>query len=572
MKNAILKKRIRQCAAVLLAAATIVTAGAVTISNVEVGNVTTTGFCLCWETSESSLPGLEVFSDAGGTQSLAGEVAVEFFPLAGDQRAVASSVAIREAGRTLRDDMRARNVVLVRVSGLQPGTEYSARPTALDTMGATIASGDLQAVTSSQTLDFVGESRQVEIDLSALEFPGSPVAGAILTITTPSAAYPLLAVVGDCWSPTRAYADLTQFLDAAGDRNLLPSGIMPLTITWKGLEQVPGVFTGPDVDYDGSLVVAHVTRLAFDVAETDVDFIITFLKEPAVVGLPLDIGLEAQGPGAVTLLDYDRSALIGTTGSLMVGDGPTAPFVDGLLSSHTVVFNAPGQVDLTVSDPFGASVSSASIEVLPLTYDKWRLHYFGDTIDPAGNPDANPDSDELTNKGEFTTLRNPLVVSTSPLGVRQSPGGITVSLDFNRFQSEYRVRFQTTVDLKQWNDSAIGPSVQQSLPDRDIVAAFFPNAEFNNQPFGAVRAVFELIPVTPVHITGVSLNGVILVINFTGVEGVSDWRVMGSADLVTFPFDRSADSIIIETSPGNYRADVDLSAGSPAAYFVRIER
>ena len=90
------------------------------------------------------------------------------------------------------------------------------------------------------------------------------------------------------------------------------------------------------------------------------------------------------------------------------------------------------------------------------------------------------------------------------------------------------------------------------------------------QPFGAVRAVFELI--TPVNIAGVSLNGVIRVINFTGAEGVSDWRVMGSEDLVTFPFDRTADSIIIETSPGNYRADVDLSAGSPAAYFVRIER
>lgn len=572
MKNATLKRLFHRCAAVLLAGAAIVTAEAVAISNVEVGNVTTTEFYLAWETSESALPGLEVFSDAGGTQSLAGQVAVEFFPLGTDQRAVTSSVAIREAVRSLRDEMRARDVVLVRVSGLQPGTAYSARPTALDATGATIASGDLLAVTTSQTVEFVGESRQVEIDLSALEIPGSPVAGITLKITTPAAAYPLFVVVGDCWSRTRAYADLTRFLNAAGDRNLIPSGVMPLTITWKGLDETPGVFTGPDVDYDGSLLVAEVTRLAFDVTETDVDFVITFLNVPAVAGLPLKVGLEAQGPGAVTLPDYNRSALVGTTGSLVVGEGPTEHFVDGLLASHTVVFDAPGQVDLTVSDPLGTSVSSASIEVLPQTYENWRLYHFGDTIDPAGDPDANPDSDELTNEGEFVTLSNPLVVSSSILKAEKTPAGLTVSLDFNRFQSEYRVRFQTTVDLKQWDDSAIGPSVQQSLPERDIVAAFFPNAEFNDQRFGGVRAIFELIPVTPVDITGVSLNGFTLVINFTGAEGVNDWKVMGSADLVTFPLDRTADSIIIETSPGQYRADVNLSAGSPAAYFVRIER
>ena len=74
---------------------TVATADAVTFSQVELGDVTTTGFSISWETSESSLPGLEIFSDAAGTQSLAGLVAIEFFPLTSDQRAVVSSVTIR---------------------------------------------------------------------------------------------------------------------------------------------------------------------------------------------------------------------------------------------------------------------------------------------------------------------------------------------------------------------------------------------------------------------------------------------------------------------------------------------
>jgi len=569
MRNHLITVRGTTVALVLLTA--IVARAVPEISSVDAGNVSTTSFCLCWETSETSIPGLDVFSDAGATQSLAGQVRVEFYPLGSDQRSVGTSASIRAEGRSLREEMRAKRLVLVKISGLLPGTDYFARPTAVDESGAPIASGDLQSVTTSQTVEFTGESRQVEIDLAALEIPGTPVAGTILTIATPTARYPLLAVVGDSWHPSRAYADLTQFLNATGDRNLLPSGVLPLTITWKGLLPAPGSFLGPDPEFDGSLLVARITPLVFDVAETNVDYIISFMHVPAVVGLPQNIALDAQGPGATTLLDYDRPALIGTTGSLAAGEGVTSPFTDGLLAAHTIVFNSPGMVDLTVSDPLGSSVSSAPIEVLPLTYDNWRMYYFGNTTDPAGNPDANPEGDALTNRGEFATLGNPLVANPSPMGVRNSPGGITVSLDFNRFQSEYRVRFQTSLDLRQWDDSPVIPSVRESLADRDIIQAFFSTAEFNDNPFGAVRAVFELIPTTTVAITGVSLTGNIFAINFISDPGIADWRVMASVDLVTFPFDRTAQSTITEPSPGVYRAEVDLT-GAPETYFLRVER
>jgi hypothetical protein len=190
--------------------------------------------------------------------------------------------------------------------------------------------------------------------------------------------------------------------------------------------------------------------------------------------------------------------VIGSTGSLTAGAGVTAPFVDGVLSAHTVVFDATGQVLLTVGDPIGPSVSSAPIDVLPLTYENWRSYYFGDLVDPTGDPDANPDQDERTNKWEFVTLGDPLVPSGGIFNTQKTPTGFAVSLDFNRFQQEYRVRFQTSTNLELWTDSSIGPTVRDSLPERDIIEALFPNAEFNNQPFGSVRAVLQPIqPVAP---------------------------------------------------------------------------
>lgn len=71
-------------------------------------------------------------------------------------------------------------------------------------------------------------------------------------------------------------------------------------------------------------------------------------------------------------------------------------------------------------------------------------------------------------------------------------------------------------------------------------------------------------------ITGVSLAGNILTIDFTGEPGVTDWKVMAGTDLQSFPIDETPGSIP-EGPTGVYQAQVDVT-GDPASYFMRIER
>jgi hypothetical protein len=67
-------------------------------------------------------------------------------------------------------------------------------------------------------------------------------------------------------------------------------------------------------------------------------------------------------------------------------------------------------------------------------------------------------------------------------------------LDFNRFQTEYVVRFERSVDLRAWQRSLILPTVRTSLPTHDVIEAVFPPAEFSAAKFGAVRAIIEPAP------------------------------------------------------------------------------
>lgn len=78
-------------------------------------------------------------------------------------------------------------------------------------------------------------------------------------------------------------------------------------------------------------------------------------------------------------------------------------------------------------------------------------------------------------------------------------------------------------------------------------------------------------PPAPAVITGVSRSGNVFTINFTGVAGITNWRIMASADMVDFPIDETPTATIVENPAGVYRAQVDVT-GDPPNYFMRIER
>jgi hypothetical protein len=75
------------------------------------------------------------------------------------------------------------------------------------------------------------------------------------------------------------------------------------------------------------------------------------------------------------------------------------------------------------------------------------------------------------------------------------------------------------------------------------------------------------------NITHASREGTTYTIDFTfaGDETFTDWKVMGSSDLLTFPDDLTGDSVITQPTPGTFRAVVELGA-SRRHYFLRINR
>lgn len=463
-----------------------------TLSDVTVGNVSTTSLCVCWQTTELSTPGLEIFSDEAETQSLAGQVRVEFFPLHSDQRSVASSVGSREAGRDLRDTMRTRNVVLVKVSGLEPDTTYYLKPTAVDEGDQAIATAELTQATTARTAVFINESRRVLVDVTALEVPGTSIAGGLIVVATPAARYPLISVIGDAAGSTQAYVDLTHFLTADGATNLIPDGVTELDIRWKGLPEAPGAFENNEIAYGTEPVVAETSVVDFVPDDQELDFTLILRKTPPVVGLAQNVLLSAEKNGTADP-DYDRPAVFASTGTLLTGGGATAPFKDGILSEHPVVFGTPGEQTIMIKDPVGTSVSEYLVTVLPLTYENWRNYYWNNPNDPNAAKDADPDGDGLRNDAEFATLRNPLRRDGDVLSVARTADGLKAWIKISNLQTEYTLAFETSTNLQTWTRSDVTPEILESQPSFNLMEACFPPATFGAVPFGAVRAI--LLPV-----------------------------------------------------------------------------
>jgi hypothetical protein len=446
------------------------------VQGVQVGNVTSSSVCICWETTETAAPGLAVFADAAGTQSLAGQVRVEIQPVENHRREVSSSYATRQQVRDLQSLMEAKRVALVRVSGLAPDTEYHLRPLALDSVGTPLADGPLTPVTTARTSVFVPEARQLLVDLAPLVPTTGEVAGALVIVRHPASPWPLIAVTGDSFSPTVARVDLTELLEPSGKANLLPAaGPLELEISWKGLLAVPGSFLPDRVPYTGATTVAAATQTTF-VGSGEAILAAAGGAPYAVAGLPFILNLLAKDLAGVPLPDFDRPLLVESP-ALAGGAGATAPLVDGQLA-HPVVFSGPGTHTVTVRDPGSAAQTTVEVTVVQMNYRNWRIYHMGGELLPNGEAGADPDHDRLRNEGEYVFWRDPLRPSGAVASFSRPPAGaLRLRFDLNPYQTEYAVVIEVSNNLRDWRRSAKLPAVAQSLPGRNLMEVVWTAAE-----------------------------------------------------------------------------------------------
>ncbi|MHB8519120.1 MAG: hypothetical protein ACYDH9_00045 [Limisphaerales bacterium] len=200
--------------------------GAATITNVTPVNVTPTSFSILWRTIDSA-PAVSVYADAGGGTNLAGQLGIEAFPLHTGNPDLAAGYARRQSQIALRQKTQSLGLMLVRVTGCQPGTTYYYRLTSTPSGSSPIvypASGPLPGVTTERENTFVVNAQQLIIDV-----PGVDTGGQLVTLSHPNASHPLAAVVGDGVGTNQVFFNVNDLFVLAGGGNFTPLGTQDFT-------------------------------------------------------------------------------------------------------------------------------------------------------------------------------------------------------------------------------------------------------------------------------------------------------------------------------------------------------
>jgi hypothetical protein len=335
-------------------------ARAVDITGVEAGNVTPFSFTLIWTVSASSTPGLEVFADNGEVVDLGDSVSIEFYPFHLGDRSVSSDYSGRLARSALEAEVISRNLVMARISGLNPGTAYFVRPKALDGGGLDITTNGplpLTAVTTALENAFVEDSRQLVLDFSS----SAPALshGAIARVSSTGLPYPLFAVVGDGAIATEAFFNLDNLLDAAGLANLNPSSPLDLQISVRGVGALEGVMEYT-VPFSGGFVVAQSLFVPYNPVSGAVA---SFSFDPIpdqLVNTPFTVTIRALDSSGEVLTGFAGTVDLGGNLTMSAGDGQTPAFTGGVLADHSVTFNQTGNAQLTATETGGSATGTSN--------------------------------------------------------------------------------------------------------------------------------------------------------------------------------------------------------------------
>ena len=235
-------------------------AGAATITNVTVVNVSPTSFSVLWHAGGST-PGITVFTDPAGASNVTSQLGVEFSPVHSGNPDLAAGYARRQSQIVLRQKMQSYATVLVRVTGLQPSTTYYYQLSATPVSGLTTnypVSGPLPGVTTEQENTFVIDDQQLLVDV-----PGLDTMGQVVTLTHTNATHPLAAVVGDGVGTNQVYFNLNDlFALAGGAGNISPLGAQTFTVTsWTG--KGPDTVAQFTVSFSASFTTGHGNQNTF---------------------------------------------------------------------------------------------------------------------------------------------------------------------------------------------------------------------------------------------------------------------------------------------------------------------
>lgn len=442
----------------------------VSIGHVAVANVTTSSATLVWKVSGDSFPGLDVFSDAAGTVSLAGQVGVEFFPVAKGEFGVGGGPDERVARRTLQASIGAKRNVMVRLSGLAPATSYYVRPRTYTTSGGPDnGTGPLPLVhvRTSAATSFVRDARILELDLS----DASEIAGLIVLLQGPAGTGSLAAVVGEGEDPSKAVFNLADLVDTVLQTNASLEGERVFSAVMYDDSPTPLEPQDFAITFSAATVVADTDRGTYEMVAPTAFAIDTIPDQRA--GLAFSITIRALRDGGQQLTTYNGRV---TVSGVDFGGGTTATFDGGVLK-HAVMISTAGSKTVTVARS-GLTATSNAFTVKE-TFGSWKSRFFSgaDRTNPeVSGPAADPGGYGVPNvlRYAFGTGVNPPARARMPAyGFTEVSGLNYLSVSFPRSPAaedvEYRV--EASGDLVAWDlVETVRPGTPEWVSVRDTVA------------------------------------------------------------------------------------------------------
>jgi len=464
------------------------------ISGESVGNVTTTSFAVAWETDDATVPDVEVFSDAAGTIEITSMLKIERQSLIGSPRAIDGGTPLSRAkNRSVQAAMEVRRAFLVKISGAAPDHNYWVKAVARDQAGAVLHRSDLLAVTTAARADVIAESRQLLVDFASASVGVGDFTGVIIQLGNATSPYPLFAVINDGAADQQAYFDLSHFLYATGESQMVltPGSTLDLTFSLLGSD-LSGAFTGEEIAYDGSFVSARTSTAEFI---TDDAVVLSAIPEraTALAGHPFSVNLSARDDEGQLLVGFNRTLTL-TSPGLAGGSLSSQALENGLLENQDVILNTLGDQTVIVTDSGSPAETSFMVDVLEYTYDNYRLHFFGDLTSPEGEPSANNDGDDFDNTEEFVFGLDPevnegtvqydlsggslLKMGGPDVVLRVDGNGVDLRVTFLRLKNHEALGInylpQLSSSLATWHDVPTEPVVIAEEGNMELVSVPFP--------------------------------------------------------------------------------------------------
>jgi len=249
------------------------------IEDVQATDVTSSGFAVIWQTSESAMPGIAVFSDAAGTEEITGDLEITLFPMHGGDPEIIDEYQMDEEMDNLRDRAKLLGLMKIGIHGCIPDTRYYYRVYA-EANGDTASwpAGDPLFVTTTSENSFVSDSKQLLLTLYNDE--GTlDAAGWMVTASSSETLFPVSAFVGDGAGAEQAYLNLSQLFGADGF-NWTPIGTKEILLEVRGSESGT-IAHSLSLDFSQNFYVSMVYPVEINVDEpqdTDGDGLLNYLE------------------------------------------------------------------------------------------------------------------------------------------------------------------------------------------------------------------------------------------------------------------------------------------------------